>query len=255
MPVIIGGGPPTAAPAAPLVEGTPPEDLPTPTLTQVVQAHIGAHMEDVHTCSWGQVTAYDAPSQTCTVQLVARRAYVDEDGNRQTERPAPLLGVPVMFPGGSGISIYWDLQPGEFVLVMFAETAIRPWLSNGLGDVDSGDDQRHALTNAIAIPGLRPATALVQPTSTTSAGAVIGSVTASKLLYLGDNSGGPLATKADIDALATFLKGVFDTVSGHIHSGVQTGGGTSGPPGAGTGLSSGTSGVPDALGTTLVKAT
>lgn len=137
--------------------GSEPQPLQTPSLPQVLAAALDAALEDVHTCSWGSVLSYDAASQTCSVQLIQRRAYTDEDGERQTERPAPLLGVPVLFPGSGPYSITWPIAPGDVVLLVFMERAMDAWHASGQSDVDAGDDRRHSLTDAVAIPGLRSA--------------------------------------------------------------------------------------------------
>lgn len=135
--------------------GSEPQPLQTPSLPQVLAAALDAALEDVHTCSWGSVLSYDAASQTCSVQLIQRRPYTDEDGTRQTERPAPLLEVPVLFMGAGQFSLTWPLVPGDVVLLLFMERAMDAWHAGGQTDVDAGDDRRHSLSDAVAVPGLR----------------------------------------------------------------------------------------------------
>lgn len=131
------------------------EPLQTPSLSDVISTAIEGLREDIHTCQWGTVLSFDAASQTASVQLIQRRAYVDEDGVTQTERPAPLLGVPVVFPGSGAYTITFPIKGGDTVLIVFGETALDAWHSSGQDDVDPQDNRRHALSDAIAIPGLR----------------------------------------------------------------------------------------------------
>jgi len=136
-----------------------PQELQTPTLAEVIQGAIEDRLEDLHTCQWGYITSYDAASQSCSVQLIARRSYTVEGGATQTERPAPLVSVPVMFPGAGDYSITWPLKTGDVVLVVFAERSMHQWNAGGHQDIELDDQRMHSLCDGIAIPGLRPRTA------------------------------------------------------------------------------------------------
>lgn len=142
---------------------SPPEDLQTPTLAQLLASAMNWRLEDVHTCQWGYVTSYDATSQKAGVQLIRRRPFTNEGGDRQTERPAPLVGVPVIFPGSGPYSITWPLASGDFVLVVFAEHSTSEILAGGQQDVDPDDDRMHSLSDPVAIPGLRAGSAIAGP--------------------------------------------------------------------------------------------
>lgn len=134
-----------------------PQELETPSLTELIQLATENRLQDVHTVSWGAVTSYNATTQEANVQIIPRRAFTDEDGKRQTERPAPLLNVPVLLPGSGDSGITYPVGTGDVVLVLFFETPVDTWMAGGQDDVDAGDDtRRHAMTDAVAIAGLRP---------------------------------------------------------------------------------------------------
>lgn len=178
---------------------------------------IDAALEDVHTCSWGSVVSYNRASQTAVIQLIQRHSYIDENGERQTERPAPLLDVPVMFPGSGPVSITWDINSGDVVLVLFAERSMDGWYHGGQADVDSGDDRRHSMSDAIAIPGLRssqspipgppPANAVV----ITCSDIRLGDLNANQPTLLGNSYNNALTTfLAAINAYAAGIKSNAD---------------------------------------------
>jgi Phage protein Gp138 N-terminal domain len=183
-----------------------PQSLARPTLPQVLDAHIQAVLDDVHTVSWGTIQSYDPGSQTAMVQLCPRRSYVDDDGIRQTEQPAPLVSIPVIQPGSGGSSLTFPINSGDTVLVLFAEGAIAAWAAGGQADFDSGDDRRFHLTDGVAIVGLRNSQNVVVPAPSQSATVL----TDPSEVLLGDQSAStPVLTTTDggtfMAALATAI--------------------------------------------------
>jgi hypothetical protein len=182
----------------------PPEALQTPTLTQMVQLAIENRLTDLHTHSWGTVMAYDATKQEVDVQLIPRRPYVDDEGDRQTERPAPLLGVPVQFPWSGQSGVTFRITPGDTVMIVFLETAADTWFAGGQNDVDSGDDaRRHALTDAVAIAGLSPRSKRISPAPPTNAAMI---ADPDKVLLGSTGASNGVVTAADIATFMTKLQ-------------------------------------------------
>lgn len=134
----------------------PAQDLLSPTLTQLLETVRDAAVARVNAISWGQVESYDPELQEATIQLVPRRVWVDSTGMRQTERRAQLLDVPVLLPGSDDSGTTFDVKPGTFVLVLFLDQAADAWFRTGGSDSDPGDSRRHSLSDAVAIPGMRP---------------------------------------------------------------------------------------------------
>ena len=66
--------------------------------------------------------------------------------------------VPVVFPAAGGFSVTFPVNVGDTVLLVFASQSLDNWLFSDGHDTDPDDPRRHGLTDAIALPGLRPFT-------------------------------------------------------------------------------------------------
>ncbi len=128
----------------------------TPTLQSVIRAHVAAGLSDVNVALPGRVESYDSSRQRAVVQPLIRRGYADESGDRQAESLPAIAEVPVMFPGSGDFSIDWPVARGDTGLLVFASASLDRWLALGGEEVDPEDDRRHALTDAVFYPGLRP---------------------------------------------------------------------------------------------------
>lgn len=196
----------------------PVEDVQTPTLTQLLQLVKDGSVARLNAASWGQVESYDEELQEATVQVVPRRVWVDATGTRQTERRAQLLDVPVLLPGSGDRGATFDVMPGDFVLLLFLDQAADGWFRTGGADADPGDPRRHSLSDAVAIPGLRPRTArvptppanlvlrdpaLVQVGSASAAHSVLTDLDAGKLAGLMTDAGVLTALEAYVASIVT----------------------------------------------------
>jgi hypothetical protein len=128
-----------------------------PSMAEVLSMAISSRLAEINVSIPGRVVTYNRTKREATVQPLIRRAYVDADGERKTEKLPIIPGVPVQFPGGgvSGVDMSWSLAPGDLVLLMFCHASLDKWLEVG-GEVDPGDDRRFNLSDAVAIPGIRP---------------------------------------------------------------------------------------------------
>lgn len=126
----------------------------TPTLAEVLLSAMDSRLGQDYRALPGRVESFDPSSQRISVQPLIRRGVIDESGDRQAERLPVITDVPVCYQGAGDISITFPLAPGDVVLLIFASASLDKWLAVG-GDVDPLDDRRHALSDAIAIPGLR----------------------------------------------------------------------------------------------------
>lgn len=102
----------------------------------------------------GKVTAYDTAAQTVDVTPTLKQTLEKRD-SLEVKEPALIKGVPVCFPRGGGYFVSFPIQPGDYVLLVFADRSLDRWLASG-GIVDPIDLRRHAAADAIAIPGVFP---------------------------------------------------------------------------------------------------
>lgn len=124
----------------------------TPTLSQIVRLGIQKELANLHTAMPGKIEAYDPGTRLARVKPLLRRKYEDED--QAVDLPV-ISNVPVLHPRTSSAQVSLPLAAGDYVLLIFCERSIDRWLEIG-GAVDPEDPAMHALTDAVAIPGLYP---------------------------------------------------------------------------------------------------
>jgi hypothetical protein len=171
---------------------------------ELLQEHAGSVLLDVHTAMPGIVKSYSATEQTATVQPAIQRVL---DGEHETLPPIP--DVPVAWPAGGGFALVFPLVPGDTVWLMFSESAWAQYRETGQVS-RPGDLTRHSLSYPLAYPFSRVAIG--------GAGARIVAPT-------------PLAVGDDVAAQFVVLEQKLMTwLNAHVHTGVTTGLGSSGPP-------------------------
>jgi hypothetical protein len=138
----------------------------TPTLKEVVDRIVQKQLDGVDVAFPASVVSFDPLTQSCKVNPIILRKNEDTE----TPLPIPIMGgVPVVFPSGGGYSIQWPLLPGDTVLVVLCSQSIEDWLTSGAPLVTPTSPRRHGLSDAVALPGMRPFLgALTPPTSPTA---------------------------------------------------------------------------------------
>lgn len=188
----------------------------TPTLSEAVGDLIDLYLDDVNVSLPAKILEYDATTQKATVQPLIKRGHVDPEGRRAVRQRPAIANVPVIFPGGGGARLTFPIAAGDKVMLVFSHASLDKWLNDGR-EVDPLDDRRHAVSDAVAFPGLYDfkSAPAADPDAT---------VLTDNDIRLGSSAASdPVALKSDLDALKTYI----DT---HIHTGVTTGAGTSGAP-------------------------
>lgn len=207
-------------------------------LTKVIKSYIEKDREHFHTAIPAKIIRYNAAKQRADVQPLVQERYLD---NKVVDYPI-LYDVPLMFPSAGGGKITFPVKIDDVVLVIFSERSIDRWLQGETDKpIDPGDTRKHDLSDAIAIPGLY--TFLTAPGSDPNDVVISFSGSSVKLKANGDvefnPSGavkvmgdviitGSLTATGEITADSDGLEPVQLTT--HLHGGVDTGGGFSGPP-------------------------
>lgn len=121
----------------------------TPTLQDMIRNAIEARLASLHTAMPGVVKTYDPATQTADVQPALKKKYADG-----TVVNLPLLTkIPVIFPRTAKGYVHFPLDPDDTVLIIFCERSIDSWRLKG-GVIDPADYRKHALSDAVCIPGL-----------------------------------------------------------------------------------------------------
>ena len=101
-------------------------DVPYETPEQVIPWMIEQWVRlNVHTVQPGIVRSYDPNTKRAQVQPALRTlvaATEDEEASSLEKRP--ILNVPVMWPGGGGITMLHPLSEGDAVLLLFSERGL-----------------------------------------------------------------------------------------------------------------------------------
>lgn len=127
----------------------------SPPLAAVLRLALRSHAAQLHVALPGRVESFDPEKCRASVKPLLQGAHVQEDGTDLAASLPVLPNVPVLFPGAGGFRVTFPIQVGDTVLLVFSDRALDGWLERG-GEVDPQDGRKHHLTDAVAIPGLRP---------------------------------------------------------------------------------------------------
>lgn len=204
----------------------------------------------------GIIDSVDFSDLTCSVQPTIQGTVENENGSKTLVDLPLLIKVPIIFPKGGGFSITFPIAEGDEVLVVFSSRCIDAWWQSG-GINRPMEARMHDLSDGFAIPGPYSVPNVIDNVSSSSlqirndAGtsyieidetgkikllsATIIDVVAPTINLSGTiNITGTLAVTGGISATGSIsatnvTAGVVSLLT-HVHSGVTTGGGTSGPP-------------------------
>lgn len=124
-----------------------------PTLEEAMRETVMAAVKELHTSTPGIVRAFDAATQTATVQPAIRRIWIGEEGQREPRDLPECIHVPVVFVGGGPYVLTFPVAAGDECELRFSERAIDNWHARG-GVQDPSEVRFHDLSDAVALVGL-----------------------------------------------------------------------------------------------------
>jgi len=194
-----------------------------PGLAQILRTAIRARQADIRTACPGIVISYDATTQTCSCKLAVR--IPDVNGIPQ-ELP-PLTDVPVKWQRGGGFFCSMPLASGDAGLIVFSEVDFSAWRVSGEVS-DATQERRHGLY-AYFLPGGGDDAHHI---ANASADHMVCGKDGGQLIRIKSDGVELGAAASDFVALAGLVKARLDAIQtkfdAHVHTGVTTGGGSSG---------------------------
>lgn len=194
----------------------------TPDLGALLAKVVTVTRGSLHGALPATVLAYNPALQTVTVKPCVSGRVEDSETEVLVPYPLPAISnVPVAFPSSTGFAITWPLFPGDTVYLVCGERSMDEWKSTGAAENLPQDIRRFDLTDAVAIPGLRPFTKPIPATGFSPVAMVLEGVD----IRLGSSAAVMLVALAPL--VAAELAKLKAAIEGHVHTGVTTGTGTS----------------------------
>lgn len=196
-------------------------------LSEAIRSGFANLMKSVGTSIPGHVLAFDAGTQLAQVQIGIQR--IDVNGKSIT--PAPLIQVPVCFPGGD-FCIEYQIDPGTEGLLIVSQRCIDAWMDQG-GIAPPSILRFHDMHDALFIPGFRS-----QPNKLAAFqnnGVRLRNGDGSRHIWLkSDGTAEINVTTLNITGntaiTGTLTNNGVNVGSTHTHSGIAPGGGNTGVP-------------------------
>ncbi len=200
----------------------------SPGIAALLESVLADDRAGLHVALPGRVESYDSTKQVADIKPMLQAVVRGVDDAREVDAH-PV--VPVAFPRSGNFYLSFPLVKGDTGLLVFCEADLSPWRATG-EDSDPLDEGKHTLAGAVFFPGLHTEEgALTTPPAHPVLGRLAGGVEVhfDSTLQLGA-AGGQFVALANLvlDRLNS-IKTAFDA---HVHTGVTTGGGSSGPPAA-----------------------
>lgn len=126
-----------------------PNDSKRASGSQVQRVAFSENMKSVYTSIPGHVLSFDPKTQRAQIQIGIQR--FDIDGVAWV--PAPIVDVPVAFPGDDFV-VEYQIEPGCEGIVMFSQRCIDGWKQTG-GTADNPAARFHHQQDAMFVPGIR----------------------------------------------------------------------------------------------------
>ncbi len=189
----------------------------------------------------GIVTAVDLTANTCTVQPAIQGVVENELGEKRFVDLPLLINVPICWPKAGGFVLTMPLAIGDEVLVLIAARCIDSWWQSG-GVQKPMEARMHDLSDGFALPG--PSSQPQKITSVSSTGAQLRNLAGTTYVEIAADGKIKMVSPTEVQVQATTFRVTGNIIATgqvtagtpavnlttHAHTGVTTGGGTSGGP-------------------------
>lgn len=214
-------------------------------------AALDGHQSTMWTALPGIIQSFDPAKMTAVVQPAIKGVQIKKDGKNEQITMPLLPDVPVVFPGGGGVTLTFPVKKGDECLVVFASRSIDGWWQQS-GVQPQVEARMHDLSDAFAFVGVRSKPKALASISTTAAvlrsddnATIVEMNPTAQTLVMTAPGGITLNGNTTINGAMTFdgdqhITGTItcdeDVVASdislvhHTHSGVMTGGGDTGEP-------------------------
>lgn len=127
-------------------------------LTQVLKLVMDRSNAKIRTIIPGRIAGFDPQTQRCSATPAVQSYYYDVDLEEPVAyEPPQITNCPVWFPAGGGFQITYPLADGDDCLILCAERSIDEWMATGNASSAPRDLRRFDFSDAIVLPGIRPA--------------------------------------------------------------------------------------------------
>ena len=124
-------------------------------VAESIQRIIDGRLDAVNTAIPARVVRYNESEQTVDVEIPFKDVQdIDGKDDLQESGYPELPDVPIVFQRAGNWSITFPLNPGDNVLLIFAQRSIDDWYNtDGSVTVEPQDIRAHDISDAFAIPG------------------------------------------------------------------------------------------------------
>lgn len=206
-------------------------------LAEVVLSAIDSRLDEVHVARPGEVTAYDAATNTAVVKPAIKRALFNVETDERSYEDLPEIPfVPVIFPRVGDFALTLPVTVGTPVLLLFCDVSLAEWRESGKV-AEPTDARRHSIGWPVALVGLYPDTSPMSSDPidvlARTAGMVIGRHGADARIEISPSEIRLGKGATDFVALASLISSELSNLrtwlNGHIHTSAAAGSPTTAP--------------------------
>jgi len=208
-------------------------------LDDSIEVGVLASIQGMQASMWtampGIITKFDRIKMTAEVRPAIQGRVRRPNGSVYWRDLPQLVDCPVVFPSGGGFTLTFPVAAGDECLVVFSSRSIDSWWGQG-NPAPASDLRMHDLSDGFVLVGARSKSKAEAVNMTEG---VVELRNATRTAFVQIDAGGSVKIKSSatitIDAPSIVLTGSVtnngkNIGSTHVHTGVQAGGATSGPP-------------------------